>query len=117
MADGPHDWYTPKYIIDALGPFDTDPCSPLVRPFDTARIHYTQQDNELCQPWVGRVWLNPPYDNMLPWMKAMALHRNGIALVYNRLGRKWFDEIALPYATCLRFIGTVKFLRPDGTTK
>ena len=110
MADGPHDWYTPRYIIDALGQFDTDPCSPLVRPFDTARIHYTRQDNGLCQPWVGRVWLNPPYDTKLPWMKAMARHGNGIALVYNRLGRQWFDTWVMPYASGLHFSRTIKFL-------
>ena len=117
MADGPPDWYTPKYIIDALGPFDTDPYSPLARPFDTARIHYTEQDNGLCQPWIGSVWLNPPYNNIKPWMKAMARHRNGIALVYNRLGRKWFDTWVMPYATGLRFVGTISFLTPDGKTK
>lgn len=26
------EWLTPKYIIDALGPFDLDPCAPIQRP-------------------------------------------------------------------------------------
>ena len=26
--DRSDEWYTPKWIIDALGPFDLDPCAP-----------------------------------------------------------------------------------------
>ncbi len=31
------EWYTPKWILDTLGEFDLDPCSPEERPFDTAK--------------------------------------------------------------------------------
>ena len=34
------EWLTPPYIIEALGRFDLDPCSPINRPWDTATIHY-----------------------------------------------------------------------------
>lgn len=26
------EWYTPKWVIDELGPFDLDPCSPITPP-------------------------------------------------------------------------------------
>lgn len=109
------EWYTPRYILDALGKFDLDPCSPVVRPFDTAKKHYTQADDGLCNPWMGRVWLNPPYNDIQTWMLAMARHGNGIALTYNRLGTHWFDELVMPYTTGLLFLtGNLKFIPKDG---
>ena len=59
------EWYTPKWIIDALGEFDLDPCSPIDRPFDTAKVHYSKNDDGLSKVWTGRVWLNPPYSRVL----------------------------------------------------
>lgn len=41
------EWYTPKWMIDALGPFDLDPCSPKQSPFDTASVHWKCQG---CSP-------------------------------------------------------------------
>ena len=40
------EWYTPKWIIDRLGPFALDPCSPKVRPFDTAIRHYSKDERK-----------------------------------------------------------------------
>ena len=97
-------WYTPRYILDALGQFDLDPCSPPVRPFDTARKHYTMLDDGLCKPWRGRVWLNPPYIDIQTWMLALARHGNGIALTFNRLGTHWFEKVVMPYTTGLLFL-------------
>lgn len=80
------EWYTPKWIIDALGGFDLDPCAPSER-FYTAERCYTKSINGLSQNWEGRVWLNPPYKNPLigKFMKRLAEHGNGIALVFNRM--------------------------------
>jgi hypothetical protein len=35
-------WITPKHIIDALGPFDLDPCASDPRPWDCAGDNWTQ---------------------------------------------------------------------------
>lgn len=51
------EWLTPPEIIQALGPFDLDPCAPIVRPWDTAQTYYTIDDNGLLKEWFGRVWL------------------------------------------------------------
>jgi hypothetical protein len=56
-----NDWLTPRYILDALGKFDLDPCAALDQPWATARRPLTVKDDGLKKPWVGRVWLNPPY--------------------------------------------------------
>jgi hypothetical protein len=73
---GKDEWLTPPEIIKSLGEFDLDPCSPLIRPWDTARKHYTVIDNGLLMPWEGRVWLNPPYGNKIgEWLQKAALHK------------------------------------------
>jgi hypothetical protein len=111
------EWYTPKYILDALGEFDLDPASPKVRRFDIAKVHLTQDDDGLAQPWTGRVWLNPPYDRktIRLWMRKMAEHSNGIALVFMRQGTRWFDEEVMPYTTgYLVLTGNLKFIPGSG---
>lgn len=30
---------------------------------------YSKADNGLLQPWVGRVWCNPPYSDIEPWVE------------------------------------------------
>lgn len=55
------EWLTPPEIMSSLGAFDLDPCSPINRPWPTAGIHYTVEDDGLSKPWFGRVWCNPPH--------------------------------------------------------
>lgn len=51
-----NEWLTPPWLLDVLGPFDLDPCSPIRRPWPTADMHYTAEDDGLSQPWHGRVF-------------------------------------------------------------
>lgn len=44
------EWLTPPEIIRKLGPFDLDPCSPVKRPWETAKNHYTEENNGLSLP-------------------------------------------------------------------
>ena len=47
QKNGGHDeWLTPPNILLALGAFDLDPCAPIVRPWDTAALHYTKGEAE-----------------------------------------------------------------------
>jgi len=89
------EWLTPEYIIDALGSFDLDPCSPIKRPYDTAKKHYNKLDDGLSKVWNGRVWLNPPYGrNTFKWLNKLSKHKNGIALIFARTETKgFFKEI------------------------
>ncbi len=74
-ADGKDEWLTPPEIITSLGSFDLDPCSPIARPWPTAKTHFTIQDDGLSQKWDGRVWMNPPYgENTFVWMRRLADH-------------------------------------------
>lgn len=113
---GKEDWLTPPEIIRALGPFDTDPCSPIGRPWDTAKVHYTLADNGLLKPWEGRVWLNPPYGNETEkWMRRLANHGNGIALIFARTETKTFFPWVWSFATALLWIkGRLNFYTREG---
>lgn len=110
------EWLTPPSILASLGRFDLDPCSPIKRPWDTARKHYTVHDNGLSQPWHGRVWCNPPYGlEAAKWLDRCAQHGNAIALVFARTETRMFFEHVWPKARGVLFIeGRLHFHHVDG---
>lgn len=87
---GKDEWLTPPFIIKALGPFDLDPCSPINRPWPTAINHYTKVDDGLSKAWNGRIWCNPPYDNVEEWLRRSANHGNAIGLCWASTETGWF---------------------------
>lgn len=101
------EWLTPPHILAALGPFDFDPCSPINRPWPTAARHYTVQDNGLALPWAGRGWFNPPYGGPAivgPWMRRIAEHNHGIALIFARTETEMFFETVWQKASAVLFL-------------
>lgn len=113
---GKDEWLTPPEIVKALGEFDLDPCSPINRPWDTAKKHYTINDMGLMQNWEGRVWMNPPYgDETGDWLGKLQLHGNGIALVFARTDTNYFHEYVFKIANSLLFMkGRIKFYHVSG---
>lgn len=113
---GSDEWLTPPEILEALGSFDLDPCSPINRPWPTAAQHYTIEDDGLSKPWVGRVWLNPPYGaEAVRWLKRLADHGNGIALIFARTETEAFFSQVWERADGLLFIrGRLHFHYVDG---
>ena len=108
---------TPKWIIDAIGPFDLDPCAATVRPWDCARINYTERDDGLSKPWRGRVFLDPPFDRYIVgrWIQKLAEHGHGTALLHGRTETNWFMPI-WEHASGILFLGDrIKFCKPDGS--
>ncbi len=110
------EWLTPPEIVRALGEFDLDPCSPVVRPWDTAKRHFTQHDNGLEQPWHGRVWLNPPFGReAVKWLRKMVKHGHGIALIPARTETAMFYECVWGAAHAVCFMkGRPHFHYVDG---
>lgn len=104
-------WRTPKELIDALGPFDLDPCAASPRPFDMGTLNYTEADDGLSNEWKGLVWCNRPYGPHLgAWLERMKEHRNGIALVFARTDAKAMQS-ALHDADAVFFLaGRLTFL-------
>lgn len=110
-------WLTPPEIIRALGPFDLDPCAvPEPRPWPTAARHYTKEDDGLKLPWSGYVWCNPPYRQAKDFMRLLAAHHNGVALVFARTDTHWFHRYIFEAADAVLFLeGRLSFYCPDGT--
>lgn len=110
------EWLTPPWLLEKLGPFDLDPCAPVVRPWDTAKRHYTIEDNGLLLPWEGRVWLNPPYDKTIgDFITRLRLHGNGLALIYARTDTELWQREVFPRASAVLLIeGRLHFHHVNG---
>ena len=89
-----NDHYTPKWVFDLLGvTFDIDVAAPLGGvPWIPALKSYSQADDGLTQPWHGLVWCNPPYSDILPWVRRLNKHGNGVALLPHTKGG-WRREV------------------------
>lgn len=104
-TDGKDEWLTPPEIVASLGQFDLDPCSPISRPWPTAKNHFTVNDDGLMQDWTGRVWCNPPYgDQTGIWLERMSKHKNGIALIFARTETNMFFDFIWNKAHSVFFV-------------
>jgi len=88
---GPSDeMMTPPWLFEQMAiQFDLDVCAPTGGvEWVPAQQHYDLEADGLTLPWVGRVWMNPPYGNSSPWVTKFMKHRNGIALLPH--SRSWW---------------------------
>lgn len=114
-----NDWWTPKYIFDALGVrFDLDVSAPANGPLYVPCSRW-YSEKSLQMPWDGFIWMNPPFggrNGLIPWLDKFFGHGNGIALVPDRTSAPWWQEMARRADALLFVNGKVKFIRPDGET-
>jgi hypothetical protein len=96
-------WITPKHILEALGPFDLDPCASPIAPWKCAAVQHFSHGLDF--EWDGRVYLNPPFDRYQvgKWIAKLATHGNGIALLHARTEAEWFEP-------CWEFASAILFL-------
>ena len=108
-------WLTPPWILEQLGPFDLDPCVADKMHMQTAETGYSFEHDGLLSNWKGRIWLNPPYSSKIYyWMEKMALHGNGIALVFARVETSWFQSFIWKKADCILFLNKrLRFISPN----
>jgi hypothetical protein len=85
---------TPKYIIDALGPFDLDPCAG--ENTKIAGVNWWDGNGEdgLIADWFGTVWCNPPFSQKEQWAYKMIQHGDGILILPERGSAPWFGPLA-----------------------
>ena len=112
-------WLTPPELLSRLGKFDLDPCAaPEPRPWPTADTHFVREQNGLILPWIGRVWMNPPYGPppiVTPWMRRLEEHGNGLALIFARTETEMFhDWVWNKASSVLFFKGRLYFHYPNG---
>lgn len=114
-------YLTPPEWIEALGPFDLDPCCPDDMPWPTAKVMLTKNSTggDLSRwqggragPWNGRVWLNPPFGREAHmWLLKLALHGNGIALIPARTETEMFYECVWDKADGICFVKSRPYFR------
>ena len=107
-------WLTPPHIIEALGPFDLDPCA--APGWTTAARHISLPEDGLTAEWTGSVWLNPPYGaEVWTWLSRLASHGDGVALIFARTETAGFVREVWGKASAVLFLhGRLHFHYPDG---
>ena len=109
-------WLTPTPIVEALGEFDLDPCGAPGHTLAETTYQIDDGQDGLKLPWDGRVWCNPPYGReAVPFMRRMAKHNNGTALIFARTETAMFFESVWSAASGILFLkGRVKFGHENG---
>jgi hypothetical protein len=84
-----------------------------------ATVNITEAQDGLASSWPegAMTWVNPPFHRhqVAAWIKKLAAHGNGIALVHARTETEWFQPI-WDHADGILFLGQrVTFCKPDGT--
>lgn len=121
------EWYSPDVVIDAsvavLGQIDLDPCAE--PPHSTTREwnipaarHFTADDDGLGRPWSGRVYMNPPYGDALPFWIAKVREEyeeqnisHAVVLTAARTDTAWFRMLR-DFSVCF-VAGRLRFRTPD----
>ena len=75
--------------------------------------YYTIDDDGLSQPWTGRVWCNPPYSDIRPWVQKAWDSPDASLIVMllpaNRTEQGWWQDLIEPQRLGGRI--RVEFLR------
>lgn len=112
------EWYTPKYIFDALGcRFDVDVAASQ-SPHACVPASEFIYEHSLSEIWDGFCWMNPPFgkrNSIGLWLDKMAEHGSGIALTPDRISAPWWQKAAKECTAILAINGKVPFVRPDGS--
>jgi hypothetical protein len=121
ISSDTNEWYTPRWVLDlvikVLGEIDLDPCSNSREdPNVPATYHLTQEDDGLSKPWTGRVFMNPPYGDVIEaWVDKLISEyekenvSEAIALTGARTDTAWFKKLLnYPFPCCL-VDGRIKF--------
>lgn len=112
------EWYTPKYIFDALGcTFETDAAAPVDRKHCNVPAIKFITENSLNERWLGFTWLNPPFggrNGISPWLDKMADHGDGIALSPDRTSTSWWQKAATECDLLMQVHHKIKFIDHNG---
>jgi len=114
-------WWTPDdlfaEIAGRFGPFDVDAAADATN--TKCRVFITEEMDALAQPWVGRVWCNPPYDRhpgIERWVKkayretaAYGTCELACLLLPADTSTAWFHDVVLPHAEIHWIRGRVTF--------
>lgn len=115
-TDSLQSWRTPVWLFERLRErfdFQIDAAAD----YENALLplYYDEKLNGLEQPWVSWTFCNPPYKNILPWVKkAIEEAKRGnasVLLVPARFETEWFRQ-GHPYAYVEYIYPRVAFVGP-----
>jgi hypothetical protein len=110
-------WLTPERVPQALGHFDLDPCGAPGHVLADRTYLLERGDDGLRDPWVGRVFCNPPYGQgeMEPFLRRMSAHGHGTLLIFATTETVIFHEEVWGKADAILFLkGRIKFINASG---
>ena len=121
--NGNQENYTPGHIIDkvrdVLGQIDLDPAScEEAQGVVGAETYYAEEQDGLAQHWVGRVFLNPPYQMPLireftdKLLSSLDDIDAAILLTNNNTDTKWFRACAEAADVICLTTGRIHFYTP-----
>jgi DNA N-6-adenine-methyltransferase (Dam) len=108
-----NEWYTPQCYVEAaralMGAIDLDPAScECANKAVGATCYYDETVNGLQHPWVGKIWLNPPFGRLGSsrqrgqvelWIKKLLYEyrlqhvTEAVVLVNSMTYKRWFDPL------------------------
>ena len=107
-------WGTPTHILERFEGY-FDPCP-----------HPLPDFNGLDIPWPNKVFINPPFKALKPWVKKIAEEHKGkeergdrhhfVLLMPARVDTKYFHEHVLPHAGVEFIKGRLKFVDLDNSS-
>lgn len=115
-------WCTPKWITDAIGDVDLDPCSnerSTVQAIYAYRLDQGEDGLKLVtSKWIDgasvRTFINPPYSDVGPWIQAFG-HTRFVFLLKLDPSTRWFAELLERTELVLIPRGTrIQFEAPPG---
>jgi hypothetical protein len=119
--------YTPPRLFTAMGMtiggfmFHMDVCSPggHITPWIPAKRFLTLKEDGLKTPWLGFVWLKPPYgirNGMQAWLDKFLVHGNGLCLLPDATDTGWFQDFT-PHLDLMLFVRhRLQFMNQWGET-
>lgn len=118
------EWRTPpgffRFATAMWGPFDLDVAATKENALCVR--YYTKENNALMLDWVGRVWCNPPYSRILPWIRKAIFETRGpycpiaVLLLPPNVDTEWFHLGAF-HATTYLLRGRIQFMDPTGKNR
>lgn len=108
-----NDYLSPPELVWSLGTFDLDPACPSNMPWETATTMLSEKG--LTTEWTGRVWMNPPYRGVLPWVEKFVANNRGICLLNGRSTETRATQLAMKNASAILFPAKrLTFFKPTG---
>ena len=109
-------WATPQSLFDEInieGKFTVDSCATAIN----AKMprFWSPTDDGICKDWrQERVWVNPPYSNIAPWVTLAKTARLACLLVPVASDAKWFHAALHSCSLIDFFRGRIDFVPPPG---